>query len=158
MREAKTNLGRVVRGGTTLIEVLGTLSVLLAIAIAGGSMLGSVTSLGLQCKLAEQSRVDIARLATMLRSDVHAAMMGELNEDGQSLDLTLEDQDIRYQIDAPAHRILRKQTDSEGRSSIEQFSMTARCQPEFGVQDDLVTLRLTAGNARHPWVIEAVRP
>ncbi len=60
------------RIGFTLIEVMGTLSVLLAIALAGAGMLGRVTRIGLERKKADQARVDIARLAAEFRADVHA--------------------------------------------------------------------------------------
>lgn len=144
--------------GFTLIEVLGTLSVLLAIAVASTSMLGTVTGVGLAGKQADQARTDIARLATSFRADVRQAARTTVGHAGTSIDLAIGDQLIRYQFLADAPSVIRRRIDSGETKSIESFSLTQRCRPQFELQDRQVKLRLTAENARDPWIIEAVRP
>ena len=145
------------RDGFTLIEVLGTLSVLLAIALAGTSMLATVTKIGLANKQANQARADIARLAAMFRTDVHAAEMAETSADGQALDLSVDGEMIRYQIDEPSRRIVRKRIEANKQGPLEWFRISDHCQPAFAVGDRQITLRLTTQDARHPWIIQGVR-
>ena len=157
MNKASQNHCRSQRLGFTLIEVIGTLSVLLAIALAGVGMLGSVTRIGLERKQADQARVDMARLATKFRADVHEADEIGLDDRGQWIDLTIGDQVVRYQFHSDSQVIVRRRTDLNERSPIDSFGMTERCRPGFDVQDRQVILRLTAEDARNPWIIEAVR-
>ncbi len=158
MRELRSSGNRSRRQAITLIEVLGTMSVLLVIAVAGVSMLGSVTKIGLENKHANQVRVDIARLAAKFRNDVDAADMANVNQSGQLLELLIGDDTVRYRIDLESRRIERMTIDSGQQGAPDWFRITANCRPEFSVDDGIATLRLTAKDARHPWIIEVVSP
>jgi prepilin-type N-terminal cleavage/methylation domain-containing protein len=144
--------------GVTLIELMCTLTVLLSIALAGTSMLGKVTGIGLECKKADQARTDIARLSAKLRVDVHQSEQAVLGDAGRSIELTVADQITRYQFHPDTRTIIRRTSKSGESKSIESYSLTPRCRPQFDVQDRQVVLRLTAPEDRTPWIIEAVRP
>ncbi len=145
------------RQGFTLIEVIGTLSLLLAIALAGTSMLATVTKIGLANKQANQARADIARLAIQFRADVRNAQLDQLHEDSQAIDLSIGDQVIRYQFDPRTQVIVRKRVDSGQEPPLDFFTLTEHCFPAFAVQDRQVNLRLTEPDARNPWIIQAVQ-
>ena len=145
------------RRGFTLIEVIGTLSVLLAIALAGTSMLATVTRIGLANKQANQARADIARLAIQFRGDVRNAQLDQMHEDSQAIDLSIGDQVIRYQFDPQAQVIVRKRVDSGQEPPLDFFTLTQRCHPVFAVENRQVILRLTEPDARDPWIIQAVQ-
>ena len=146
------------RTGFSIVELLATLSLLLLIAITGVSMLSTVTEIGLKNRNRTQIRLDVARLASRFRADVHTAQKVALGKQTKSIELTLNDRVVRYRFDGRIPAMIRQCQMPSQPNQFDQFGLTRQCDPEFSTKGRLVTLRLTAGDSRNPWIIQAVRP
>ncbi len=141
------------RRGTTLVEVLGTLSLLLAIAVSAVSLLSTVSNLRERSKRSSQSRTAVDRLATKLRNDVHGASELKVADDGLSLAISQASESIEYRFDRDTNSFRRqvdepKQTDS--------FELAEDVLPEISIKDGLVTFSLRKTSRGGPvWIVEA---
>jgi YD repeat-containing protein len=146
------------RNATTLIEVVGTLGLLLLLAVSAASILGAITDVGLRDSRARQGRASVERLADMFRRDVHDAQNITLTEDRWPIDLSTENGAIRYEWDELGRSIRRRVSREDVRLGVDQFQLTAGCDPRVSVSDELVTVLLNPGQTTSPWIIEARRP
>lgn len=145
------------RRGTTLVEVLGTLSVLLVLGVSAAGILAAITEIGVRTGAAKQGRASVQRLAEVIRRDVHDAASVE-DTDAWPLDLIDGDVSVRYQWDAQTHCIRRTVTDGQTQKGIDRFVLPQPCDPQVSTNDQMVTVMLRqGGQTQIPWIIEASR-
>lgn len=147
------------RQATTLVEVLGTLSVLLVLGVSAASILGAITQVGVQSNLATNRRASVERLAKHFRNDVHHAQELSVVEAPLTLDISIGSQTVHYEWRESSGSIWRRVSEGETQVSIESFELSGGFQPGVSLTDDVVTLRL-GDFGRHgekQWLIEAKR-
>jgi hypothetical protein len=149
------------RNATTLVEVLGTLSVLLVLGVSAASILGSITQVGVLSNRATQGRASVERLAKSFRQDIHQASEISLSDVPSAIDLSTDTETVRYQWHEKLGSFRRTASEGETQLSIDTFELPDDFQPVISVTDDLVVLRLNAGDGAgqkgRRWVIEAIR-
>ncbi len=149
------------RNASTLVEVLGTLSVLLVLGVSAASILGSITQVGVRSNRATQSRASVERLARVFRQDIHRAREINASDTPLRLDLSNDSMTVRYQWHEKLSSIRRTASQGETQLSIDTFDLPDDFQPVISVLDDLVVLRLNDGDSvaeqGRRWVIEARR-
>ncbi len=146
------------RTAITLIEVLGTLSVLLVLGLAAVSILGKVTDIGVRTNLARQGRASIERLAPLFRDDVRHAQQINLSQTDGSIEIVRGQQQVQYSWRNRPATIFRRVTQAETQSSVDRFTLPDPCRPACFIDDDIVSLRLSAEGQPQPWMIEVRRP
>ena len=154
------------RSATTLVEVVGTLSVLLVLAISAVGILGSITQIGTRTNHAKQGRSSIERLAKVFRDDVHAASNVDPSQQDCLVELTTDAGTVRYEWDEDQHSLQRAVMDGEKRLAVDRFQLTDRCSPKVSVDGKWVTFVLASavqhegarGAGTPPWSIEAQAP
>jgi hypothetical protein len=148
---------KVNRRATTLVEILGTLSVLLVLGVAAAGMLGAITEIGVRANTAKQSRGSARRLADVIRRDVHDA--GRVNaSNAWPLDLITGNVTIRYEWNAPTHCIRRTAKEGQTQQAVDRFQLPDHCDPRVSTSDERVTVVLwDGGQTQRPWIIEAGR-
>ncbi len=145
------------RHAITLIEVIGTLAVLLVLAVSAASILGGITEIGNRDGNAKQGRATVERLAKVFRDDVHLASEVTLADDQWPLLLTTDAGPIRYEWHDDSHSIGRTVGDGDQPLFRDQFRLTDFCDPRVVVDDERVTVVLHDTPPRNPWIIEASR-
>jgi hypothetical protein len=147
------------RNATTLVEVVGTLSVLLVLGVSAASILGSITQVGVRSNRAMQSRASVERLAKVFRRDIHQASEINASETPLTLDLLTDSVTVRYRWHQKLGSMRRTASEGETQLSIDTFALPDNFQPVISVTDDLVILHLndedSAGEKGQRWVIEA---
>ncbi len=145
------------RTATTLVELLGTLSVLLVLGMTAASLLSKVADIGTQSNQARQGRASIERLATEFRRDVQQASELQLPAD-HSIEITTPSQTIRYSWEEDPTIIRRSVTRAGKTPELDQFRLPADCQPSCQQTNGIVSLRLGNDNQMQPWIIEVKQP
>lgn len=145
------------RAAITLVEVLGTLSLLLILGVSAAKLLDGVTEIGARAAHRKQMRASVLRLAETFRLDVQSARNLKFNDDHWPIEMTTAGATIRYDWDRQAHAIQRSADNGQKRVGVEQFRLSDQCEPSVAVSGELVTLVLTEGERKHPWIIEAFR-
>ncbi len=149
------------RNGTTLVEVLGTLSVLLVLGVSAASILGSITQIGVRSNRAMLSRASVERLAKVFRDDIHQAGEISVSDAPVAFALSSGPLTVRYQWNEKRFWFRRSVSEGEKQLSIETFDFSDDVRPGISVTDDLVTLRLNDEDLDRKmgrrWVIEARR-
>lgn len=149
------------RNATTLVEVLGTLSVLLVLGVSAASILGSITQVGVRSNRALQSRASVERLAKAFRQDIHQASEISVSDVPLAIDLSTDSVTVRYQWHEKLGSIRRTASEGETQLSIDTFELPDDFQPVISATDEMVVLRLNAadgaGEKGQRWVIEARR-
>lgn len=147
------------RKATTLVEVLGTLSVLLVLGVSAASILGSITQVGVRSSRAMHNRASVERLAKVFRQDVHRASEKTASDTPTAVDLSDDSVTVRYQWNEKLSSIVRTVRENQKQLSIDTFELPDDFQPVISVADELVVLRLNdEDNAKakgRRWVIEA---
>jgi len=157
---------RVPRHGVTLIEVIGTLSVLLAIGISSATIMSSVTKIGRRGNASVQQRDAIQRLATQLRTDVHQANELPSSTEAWPLQLLGSDFEVRYQWSAEQGSLRRTRLESGQIKSVESFEIGKERNAALRTSENQVTVVIDAESfstepfstepASHSFVVEAV--
>ena len=143
------------RPATTLIEVLGTLSVLLLLGVSAAGILGSITEIGIRTNNAQQRRGAIQRLADSVRRDAHQARRAEC-EQGWPMDLIMAGATVRYDWNAPSHSIQRTVLGQNSPQAFDRFRLPDRCSPRVSIDGGRVIIVLwESESAGQPWIIEA---
>ena len=146
------------RKGFTLIEMLGTLAVLLAVGVAAVSILGAVTEIGVSTNENRQGRISVERLAAVLRNDVSRAVDVDLSDDGTMLNLTTAGASVHYQSQQSPPAILRRVVRSDSKTAHDRFALPSNCNPAAMVEEDRVVLHLSGASKSRRLLIEASRP
>lgn len=153
-----------VRYGLTLIEVLGTLAVLLVLAVSAVHILGYVTQIGVQNNDSWQDRNTVQRLAGIFRSDVRSAADVNNSDDGTwPLNLMFDeqsdqsDQEVLYDWDEKTLSLNRLVKQNNERLAFERFQFSNRFTPRLEVTDQMVTLIVKESTDTAPWRIEVSR-
>ena len=150
------------RRGTTLIEIMATLSVLLVLGIATAKLLTSVTRIGFHANERKTSIAMIERLANDFRRDVALSQSISIDQQAESIDLVAGSMAIQYAFDAQTRTIQRTENFAAklaaDKKRLERYRLTARCQPKFVADDTLVTLQLVPKGQPNPWTIQAAKP
>jgi type II secretory pathway pseudopilin PulG len=141
----------------TLIEVLGTLSVLLVVATAAAGILGTITEVGVRSSDAREARASVVRLAKLFRDDVIAASNVTQQEKGWPLELVRGDDTVKYDWEPNESSIARSVYRNEQRAVIDHFRGSSRFQPRVDVSEDRVALILREGQTFLPWGVEVAR-
>jgi hypothetical protein len=140
-----------------LVEVLGTLSVLLVLGVSAAGILGAITEVGVRAGSANQGRASVRRLADALRRDTHRATRVEAS-DAWPLDLITGSVTVRYQWNAPTRCIRRTVTEGQTQRAVDRFRLPDHCDPQVSTSDERVTVVLCrGGQTQRPWIIEAGR-
>lgn len=145
------------RCGTTLLEMLATLSVLLVLGVASANLLRAVTEVGSYNAHRKQVRSSVLRLAESLRLDVQNARSLAPGDESWPLVMTTAGATVKYDWDANSHAIERSRGDGDSRIGVERFQLSDHCQAKLSLTPDLVKLELNEGDQNHPWIIEAHR-
>ncbi|TWU32569.1 hypothetical protein [Novipirellula artificiosorum] len=150
------------RSAITLIEVMGTLSVLLALGLAAASILQGVTEIGQARNQSNQVRSSVRRLVNQLRTDVKNASEITVVDEALPITIRTPESEIRYTFDTGSHEMRRVVFRSEpGQSTLasaaESFSLPHSREPTVSVDDDFVTVDLLGQDAATPWMIEVKR-
>ena len=153
-RRARTALER---SATTLIEVIGTLAVLLVLGVSAASILGSITDIGAGTNRAKQGRVAMERFAKVFRGDVHDARQVMPTDNHWPLQLSMGATSIHYDWDQRTNSIRRRSSDGEKQLTIDRFQFADRFEPRISVSDQTVTVVLKEGKKTQPWIVEATR-
>jgi YD repeat-containing protein len=143
------------RAATTLVEMLGTLSVLLVLGVSSARLLGAVTEVGAYSAHRKQVRASVLRLAEKFRMDVRNARHVTLSDQRWPIEMTPAGATIRYDWDRQSHAIERSANDGKKRFGVERFQLSDHCQPRASLTAKWVTLVLNEGEQSKPWVIEA---
>lgn len=173
------------RTGVTLIEVLGTLSVMLILAVSAVTLLGAITNIGKRDGDNRQSRANIARLASEFRTDLHHTDSMSLSDDETELRILLRGErassngsgatpdlvdgkphTLTYSFHRPTqsagHEIRRTEKDADQQIvRVESYTLIPRHAPSLQVDDEMVTLLLGEPGAENdlpPLSIVARRP
>ncbi|WP_372722553.1 type II secretion system protein [Novipirellula sp.] len=145
------------RYGVTLIEVIGTLSVLLAIGISSATIMSSVTKIGRRGNASVQQRNAIQRFATQLRTDVHQANeLPSSTEETWPLQLIGSDFEVRYQWNAEQGSLRRTRLESGQVKSVESFEIGKERNAALRIRESQVTVVIDTESASHPFMVEAV--
>ncbi|MFK8114866.1 MAG: hypothetical protein AB8B91_21875 [Rubripirellula sp.] len=150
------------RRGITLPEVIGTLAVLLVVAVSAVKILGWVTDIGAENNRKRQDRISVERLAAVFRQDVRQSEDVKLRDGGWPLELLgkqTKDSDskqISYDWNQQTFSIQRLVMQNNQRLAIERFEFSDRFSPRVEASDEMVTL-LLRDHGTMPWVIEVSR-
>lgn len=143
------------RIGTTLVEVMGTLSVLFVLGISSANLLRAITDVGAYNAHRQQVRDSVVRLSEKFRLDVENARRLSVQGDSWPIEMTTAGATIRYDWDRQSHAIERSASQGQQISGVERFQLSQQCQAEVDIDDDRVTLKLSEGKSSQPWIIEA---
>lgn len=153
------------RSGTTLLEMIATLSLLLVLATTAVRMLREVTEIGTRTSETHHARVAIERLADQVRQDardaqdITAGASGNNSSSDTSWPLVIRkhEAEIRYDFAAADHQIRRSIHEDSQTVAIDRFTLPAMCEPELKIEEDLVSISLLRSDAVS-WTIEAMKP
>lgn len=149
------------RTATTLVEVLGTLSVLLVLGVSAASILGSITQVGVTSHKAMQGRASVERLAKVFRRDVQQSSEITAATEPLTIDLTVESMTVRYRWHEDSRSITREVSEGEQQLSTDRFTFPQELRPDVSISESLAVLRLSEGpvakQTGRRWVIEASR-
>lgn len=143
------------RNGITLIEIVSTLALLLALAVTSAGMLSTVTKIGRSGGDARQLRRTVSDLADQFRSDVRSSEKVEISSEPAGIMVRGGEQTIRYAWDSDSSTLRRTESIEDEVTAVEQFVLSEQCDPQFSVTDERVSLSIKTGD--HPWVMEAAR-
>ena len=151
------------RHGTTLIEVLAILSLLLTLGVSATLMLKSLTRIGAESRDASRYRASVMRLSNEFRSDVRNAQAIREGDRGALLAIEPNDnsETVFYRFDSTEHEILR-QVEKDGESiDVEAFNVPPESTPKIRIEGAVVSLNVrTLGSDdvdSQAWVIEGVK-
>ena len=144
------------RRATTLIEVIGTMSVLLIFGVSAASILGAVTDLGHRTSRAQQTRQSIQRFAQVLRNDVRESTEVRSEQEDWPLVLMSGNTIVEYQWHQSRNELGRVVRKDETRLESDRFALTEKCRPELAMTERFVRVVLYQG--RESWIVEARKP
>ncbi|EMI16314.1 hypothetical protein RMSM_06762 [Rhodopirellula maiorica SM1] len=145
------------RRAVTLIEVIGTLSVLLAIGISATTIMSSVTKIGRRGNALVQQRQAIERFAAQFRADVHQANAVQSEAEGWPLKLQDDDVAVRYEFSAEQGALRRTQLKSNQVTSVESFEIGKERKIALQISENRVTVSIDTDPSSYPFVVEAAR-
>ena len=142
--------------GVTLIEVIGTLSILLAIGVSTATIMSAVTKVGRRGNASVQQRDAIKRFATQLRTDVHQANEFESSAEGWPLQLRGSDFEVRYELHTEQGSLRRTRLESDQVTSVESFEFGKERQITLQTSENQVTVVIDTESAAYPFIVEAI--
>ncbi|GAA5506046.1 hypothetical protein [Novipirellula caenicola] len=145
------------RRAVTLIEVIGTLSVLLAIGISAATIMSSVTKIGQRGNTSVQQRQAIQRFATQFRADFHQAIAVQSQPEGWPLELQSDDFGVRYDFSAEQGTLRRTTLKSNQVTSVESFEIGTQRKPTLKTDENRVTVSIDTEPSSYPFIVEAVQ-
>ena len=143
------------RSGTTLIEVLATLTILLVIGISAAKMLAQVSRLGSRTQRARLSQAAAQRLADRFRNDIANAKSFRARDTTLTIQLQTTATVIEYDCDHENHWVTRQARREGQLVSADRYAFSDEFLPLPNVEGDLVSLRLERPDHTQPWIIEA---
>ena len=146
------------RRGFTLIEVLGTLGILLALGVSAVVILGDITEIGVRTNEDRQGRISIERLAQTFRDDVHHAAEIEISDDQSMRTLATGSTSIHYELQQSPPAVFRRVIESDSKTARDLFPLPSKCRPTVAIDGKHVLLRLNSGQDSQRLVIEASQP
>ncbi len=139
------------RTGTTLLEMVATMSVLLLLAVSAVRMLSAVTDIGTTTADQNRGRRSIERLAKSIRQDF--ASLTPTQTLTWPLEIAGEEQRITYAYDQNSQAIVRTVFDESKPIETDRFTLPADCVPDFEREPELTRLVLKRGPSIS-WSIE----
>ncbi|QDT04048.1 hypothetical protein K227x_24340 [Rubripirellula lacrimiformis] len=143
------------RRGTTLLEMVATMSVLLVLAVAAVRMLSTVSEIGIATADDGRRRSEASRLADSFRQDIRAA--DTVQADQWPVEISHDDLEIRYQYDPAESAVDRTIWRDSDRIATDRFRLPIKCDPQLESDPDRIRLSLARG-VGVSWIVEVNRP
>ncbi|KAA1258709.1 hypothetical protein LF1_12320 [Rubripirellula obstinata] len=113
---------KVSRGGTTIIELVGVLGLLLVIGATSHRSLGNITRASQESQMSRASRLELERLAASIRQDGHSATNVK-SESDNLFELSSPQRQVRYQWKTGQPIILRQVIVDGQRKAVDRFQL-----------------------------------
>ncbi len=149
------------RRGTTIIELMGLIGLLMATAMAAYRSLGTVTRLSHQNQIHRLHRTEIDRLARIFRSDTGNATKVDIQ--GHVVDLVGDQGDVRYEFRHSDSSLYRTQSTGTQAVSVDRFRMRPGFNMTMEVHEptegvDFLRFKIasnsSSGSSAH-WIMES---
>ncbi|TWT51200.1 hypothetical protein Pla22_39770 [Rubripirellula amarantea] len=141
------------RRGSSLIEVISVLGLLMFIASSTFQLISSFTLVSKQHQESRSGRSSIARLADSIRSDIRGCESFNVND--STLVIKRDETEVKYRFVPEKQRIDRTQIERDQKSA-DQFLIHRDVTAAMSKEANRFSLKLSENDQTH-WTVEAIQ-